>query len=61
LERLVERFLKNGPLIKHPMAAFLYAYRKGTSIETAFHHMSKVEIQQLAFDSTSKVSKASYD
>jgi hypothetical protein len=56
LERLVERFLKNRPLIKHPLAAILCAYREGISTETAFHHLvSKVEVQLQAFSSTSKV------
>jgi hypothetical protein len=50
------RFLKNGPLIKHPLAASLYAYREGISTETSFHHlMNKVEVQLQAFDSTSMV------
>jgi hypothetical protein len=56
LERSFERFLKKGPLIKHPLAASMYTYREGISTETAFHHLvSKVEVQLQAFDSTSKV------
>ena len=43
---LVDRFLQNGPLIKHTLAASQYAYREGRSTETALHHlMSKVEVQ----------------
>jgi len=46
VERMGDRFLKNGPLIKHPMAATQYAYREGRSTETALHHLvSKVEVQ----------------
>ena len=36
-ERLVYRFLKTGPLVKHPLAASQYAYRESRSIETALH------------------------
>lgn len=43
---LVDRFMKNGPLIKHTLAASQYAYREGGSTETALHHLvSKVEVQ----------------
>ena len=64
-----DRFPKNGPLIKHPLAATQYAYREGRSTETALHHLArKVEVQvdakgyaigsfleiERAFDSTSK-------
>lgn len=43
---LVDRFLQNEPLIKHPLAASHYAYREGRSTETALHHLvSKVEVQ----------------
>jgi hypothetical protein len=43
---LVERFLKNGPFIKHRQAAFQYACRESRSTETALHHLvSKVEVQ----------------
>jgi hypothetical protein len=38
LERLVDMFLKTGPLLKHPLAASQYAYREGSSTETALHH-----------------------
>ena len=49
-------FRKNGLLIKHPLAASLYAYREGISTETSFHHhVFKVEVQLQAFDSTSMV------
>jgi hypothetical protein len=45
-ERLVDRFLKNGSLIEHPIFAFQYAYREGRSAETALHHfINKVEVQ----------------
>jgi hypothetical protein len=41
-----DRFLKNGPLIKYPLAATQYVYREGRSTETALHHLvSKVEVQ----------------
>jgi hypothetical protein len=39
LERLFVRFLKTGPLVKHPLAASHYAYTEGTSTETALHHL----------------------
>jgi hypothetical protein len=46
LERLVDRFLKTGPLVKHPLAASQYAYREGRSTETALHHLiGRVERQ----------------
>jgi len=41
-----DKFLKNGPLIKHPLAATQYAYREGRSTETALHHLViKVQVQ----------------
>jgi len=43
---LVDRFLQNGPLIQHTLAAFQYAYREGRSTETALQHLvSNVEVQ----------------
>ena len=43
---LVDRFMKNGPLIKHTLAASQYVYREGGSTETALHHLvSKMEVQ----------------
>jgi hypothetical protein len=46
LERLGDRYLKIGPLVRHPLAATHYAYREGRSTETALHHlMSRVERQ----------------
>ena len=46
LERLVDRYLKIGPLVKHPLAATQYAYRECRSTETALHHLvSRVERQ----------------
>jgi hypothetical protein len=46
LERLVDRYLKIGPLVKHPLAATQYAYRECRSTETALHHLvSRVEQQ----------------
>jgi hypothetical protein len=44
LERFVDRYLKIGPLVKHPLAATQYAYRECRSTETALHHpVSRVE------------------
>jgi hypothetical protein len=46
LERLVDRYLKTGPLVRHPLAATQYAYREGRSTETALHHLvGRVERQ----------------
>jgi hypothetical protein len=46
LERLLDKFLKTGPLVKHPLAASHYAYREGRSDETALHHVvGRVERQ----------------
>jgi hypothetical protein len=44
LERLVDRYLKIGPLVKCPLAATYNAYREGRSTETALDHLlSRVE------------------
>lgn len=44
--RMLHMFLKNGPLLKHPLDAFQCAYKEGRSTETALHQVvSKVEIQ----------------
>ncbi|XP_020298014.1 uncharacterized protein LOC109862388 [Pseudomyrmex gracilis] len=68
LERLVDRFLKNGPLLIYPLASSQYAYRESRSTDTALHHfVGRVEAQleakgyalgvfldiERAFDSTS--------
>jgi hypothetical protein len=46
LERLVDKFLKNGSSIKHPQAAFQYTYRESRSTGNALHHLvGKVEVQ----------------
>ena len=46
LDRLVDRYLKIGPLVKHHLAATQYAYREGRSTETVLHHfVSSVERQ----------------
>jgi hypothetical protein len=70
LERLVDRFFKTGPLVKHPLAASQYAYRECRSIETALYCLvDRVEKQleakeyttgafldiEGAFDSTSNI------
>jgi hypothetical protein len=36
LQTLVDRFLKNGPFIKHPLAATQYAYKEGRSTELPY-------------------------
>jgi len=42
---MVDRFLKNKPLIKHPLTASQYDYREDRSTETALYHlMSTVEV-----------------
>jgi len=71
LERLVDRFLKNGPLLYRALAPSQYAYREGRSTDTALHHLvSGIETQleakgyalgvfidiEGAFDSTSNKS-----
>jgi len=71
LERLVDRFLKSGPLLRRTLAPSQYAYREGKSTDTALHHLvSEVETQleakgyalgvfidiEGAFDSTSNKS-----
>ncbi|XP_020298660.1 uncharacterized protein LOC109862902 [Pseudomyrmex gracilis] len=38
LERLVDRYLKIGPLLVHPLSPAQYAYREGRSTDTALHH-----------------------
>jgi hypothetical protein len=46
LDRLVDRYLKIGPLVKYPLAATQYAYRECRCTETALHHLvSRVEQQ----------------
>jgi hypothetical protein len=46
LERLIDRYLKIGSLVRHPLAATQYAYREGRSTETALHHLvGRVERQ----------------
>ncbi|XP_020285272.1 uncharacterized protein LOC109855434 [Pseudomyrmex gracilis] len=46
LERLIDGFFKNGPLLTHPLASSQYAYREGRSTDTALHHLvSGVEKQ----------------
>jgi hypothetical protein len=47
LERLVDRFLKTEPLVKHPLVTSQYAYREGWSTETALHHRVGREERQL--------------
>jgi hypothetical protein len=45
-DRLVDRYLKIGPLVKHPLATTQYAYRECRSTETALHRLvSRVERQ----------------
>ena len=39
LEKLVDKFLKTGALVKHPLAPSQYAYRPGRSTETPLHHL----------------------
>lgn len=68
LERLIDRFLKEKPLIYHPLASSQYAYRESRSTEIALHHLVRQIETQLeakgyalgvfldiegAFDSTS--------
>jgi hypothetical protein len=46
LERLVDRYLKIGPLVKHSLAATQYAHKECRSTETALHHLvSRVKRQ----------------
>jgi hypothetical protein len=40
LERLVDNFLKNNPLILCPLTSSQYAYREGRSTDTALHHLA---------------------
>ncbi|KMQ83132.1 lian-aa1 retrotransposon protein [Lasius niger] len=45
-ERLIDRFLKTGPLRNLPLANAQYAYREGRSTETALHHLvGRIETQ----------------
>ncbi|XP_020297796.1 uncharacterized protein LOC109862217 [Pseudomyrmex gracilis] len=39
LERLIDGFLKNGPLLTYPLASSQYAYKEGRSTDTALHHL----------------------
>ncbi|XP_020297157.1 uncharacterized protein LOC109861770 [Pseudomyrmex gracilis] len=39
LERLVNRYLKIGPLLVHLLSPAQYAYREGRSTDTALHHL----------------------
>ncbi|XP_020296446.1 uncharacterized protein LOC109861283 [Pseudomyrmex gracilis] len=46
LERLVDRYLKIGPLLAHPLSPAQYAYREGRSTDTVLHHfVGEVEVQ----------------
>ncbi|XP_020298080.1 uncharacterized protein LOC109862437 [Pseudomyrmex gracilis] len=46
LERLVDRYLKIGPLLVHPLSTAQYAYREGRSTDNALHHLvGGVEVQ----------------
>ncbi|XP_020298130.1 uncharacterized protein LOC109862474 [Pseudomyrmex gracilis] len=46
LERLVDKYLKTGPLLVHPLSPAHYAYREGRSTDTALHHLvGGVEVQ----------------
>jgi len=46
LERLVDRFLKSGPLLSWTLAPSQYAYREGKSTDTVLHHLvSGIETQ----------------
>jgi len=68
LERLVDKFLKSGPLLRRTLASSQYAYREGKSTDTAL--VSEIEMQleakgyalgvfiniEGAFDSTSNKS-----
>jgi hypothetical protein len=39
LERLVDHFIGNDPLIEQPLSSMQHAYRKGKSTETALHEL----------------------
>ncbi|XP_015118090.1 uncharacterized protein LOC107041834 [Diachasma alloeum] len=39
LERLVDRFIKMGPLVGSPLSPSQYAYRKGRSTDAALRHL----------------------
>ncbi|XP_020296294.1 uncharacterized protein LOC109861173 [Pseudomyrmex gracilis] len=46
LERLIDGFLKNGPLLTYLLASSQYAYKEDRSTDTALHHLvSGVERQ----------------
>jgi len=46
LEKLVDRFLKNGLLLRWTLAPSQYAYREGRSTNTILYHLvSEIETQ----------------
>ncbi len=39
LERLTDRFLKEGTMTRHPLKEYQHAYQRGKSTETALHSL----------------------
>ena len=44
MERLVDRFIRDGPLLEHPLHVNQHAYQCGKSVDTALHELvSRIE------------------